>query len=75
MEFVYEQRLCEEISDKVYEEYRAIITRSRVVFTETLKVFNMIMMRNADADILWVVKYNLELARLLEEQEEFKQAS
>ncbi|EAR94374.2 hypothetical protein TTHERM_00049190 (macronuclear) [Tetrahymena thermophila SB210] len=75
IEFVYEQRLCEEITDKIYEQYRELIVKSRPVFTEALKVFNKIMLRNPEADILWVSKYNIELTRLLEEQEEFKQAS
>jgi hypothetical protein len=29
-------------------------------------------MRNNEADVLWISKYNIELCRLLEEQEEFK---
>lgn len=59
--------MCEELTDKSYEQYRDIIIRARLVFAEALKVFNVIMMRNTEADILWIAKYNIELTRLLEE--------
>jgi len=39
---------------------------------EGLKVFNLVLMRNFSADIIFTSRINLELCKLLEESEEYK---
>lgn len=73
-EFVFEKKISKEISEEDFLQYNEIIQETSIVYQEALKVFNLILMRNPDADLIWLCKLNLELCKLLEHREEYKLA-
>ena len=74
-DYVNEMRLNEEIVDYDYQFYKETLKKCKPIFLNGFKILNFIMLNNQKSDVLLLSRINLELIKLLEEEQEYQVAS